>query len=140
MTDEELKERNRKYQRTYKERHPERVAKRSNTYWKNNPERKLYHKAKQRAKAGDYEFSIDVSDIIIPDVCPVLGIPIFHGVGKVCDNSPSLDKINPKLGYVKGNVSVISYKANRYKNDLTVENLENLLAYAKKGLTWAETH
>jgi hypothetical protein len=37
------------------------------------------------------------------------------------DTSPSLDKINPELGYVPGNVAIISYRANRIKNNGTAE-------------------
>jgi hypothetical protein len=48
--------------------------------------------------------------------CPVLGIPIILG-GKLSKNSPSLDKMVPGLGYVRGNVLVISHRANTMKGD-----------------------
>ena len=56
----------------------------------------------------------------IPDVCPVLGIPLDQdpkGKGERSDNSPSLDKFIPSLGYVKGNIHIISWRANHLKND-----------------------
>lgn len=64
-------------------------------------------------------FTITPEDITIPDKCPVLGIPIFVNAGKNSntDNSPSLDRIVPELGYVRGNIGVISMRANRIKND-----------------------
>lgn len=39
-------------------------------------------------------------------------------------NSPSLDKIVPELGYVKGNIVVVSLRANQIKSDATIEELQ----------------
>jgi hypothetical protein len=50
----------------------------------------------------------------------------------VFDNTPSLDKIIPSLGYVKGNVAVISWKANVMKSNLSIDMLESILSYIKK--------
>lgn len=47
------------------------------------------------------------------------------------DQSPSLDKVKPELGYVPGNVRVVSNKANRLKADNTIETLEAILKYMK---------
>jgi hypothetical protein len=41
----------------------------------------------------------------------------------------SLDRINPKLGYTKGNVQFISYKANVMKQDV---DIDTLLLFAKR--------
>lgn len=43
------------------------------------------------------------------------------------DNSPSLDIIIPSKGYVKGNVWVISNRANRAKSNLSLEELKTLV-------------
>jgi hypothetical protein len=56
-------------------------------------------------------------------VCPYLGIPLVHGTGKLTRSSPTLDRITPALGYVEGNVEVISYLANAMKRDATEEQL-----------------
>jgi len=45
---------------------------------------------------------------------------------------PTLDRINNDLGYIKGNVEVISAKANRLKNNGTIEDFELILQYMKK--------
>lgn len=87
---------------------------------------RLYDNAKLRASRQSLPFDIDVSDIIIPEQCPVLGIPLQVGVGRPTDNSPTLDKIIPELGYVKGNVIVVSYKANRIKTDATIDELRKV--------------
>lgn len=88
-----------------------------------NIELKVYNGAKYRAKKQGIPFNIDIDDIKIPSICPLIGIPIYKTFGKVTNNTPSLDKINPILGYTKGNVWVISWKANRVKSNLTIEEL-----------------
>jgi hypothetical protein len=69
------------------------------------------------------EFTITQEDVVVPVKCPVLGIPIAveHGKCGMKESSPSLDRINSKLGYVKGNVGVISRKANTIKSYGTAE-------------------
>jgi hypothetical protein len=101
----------------------------------NNPERYLWHAAKIRALKRNIEFTILDSDIYIPIVCPYLQIPIIFGGGRT-PNSPSLDRINPKLGYTPTNIQVISDLANRMKQDATEEQLKQfangvLTMYAK---------
>lgn len=91
---------------------------------KNHPELYLYHHAKIRAKKLGLEFDLDKTDIVIPDVCPYLGIRLEIHVGVSGkkgpkQNSPSVDRIDNTLGYIKDNVEVISYRANRLKNDGT---------------------
>lgn len=51
------------------------------------------------------------------------------------DGSPTLDRIVPEKGYVKGNVAVISHKANRIKNNGSLEELEAVVSYTKKMLS-----
>lgn len=96
-----------------------------------NPEKIMLIAARRRAKILNLPFNLELEDIQIPDACPVLGVPLVSnfGGGTVSNNSPSLDKIIPELGYVKGNVCVISYKANRLKSDLTRDQLQRFLDY-----------
>lgn len=96
-----------------------------------NPERCLWWGAKMRAQRFGWAFSIDKSDIVVPDKCPVLGIPLIVGT-KQTSNSPTLDRINNNYGYVKGNVCVISWRANSLKNDATLKELENIVLYMSK--------
>lgn len=95
----------------------------------NNSERWICHNARYRARKYKIPFNIDVSDIIIPDVCPVIGLKLEPGIGKLHDGSPTLDRIIPELGYVKGNVLVISHKANRMKNNGSLEELKKVVAW-----------
>lgn len=92
----------------------------------------MWSAAKERATKFGREFTIEVADVVIPEVCPVLGIPLFKGKGKQSGNSPSLDRIDSTLGYTKDNICVISHRANAYKQDATVEILQALLSYMTK--------
>lgn len=81
------------------------------------PEYYLWSKAKRRASKSGMEFTIELADIVIPKLCPVLGIPI--GVLK----GASLDRIDNGFGYIKGNVMVISRRANTIKSDASLHEL-----------------
>ena len=90
----------------------------------------IMHKSiKQRAKERKLDFDLDIDYIksIWTDICPVLGIPLKCAVfesgltretshAKPMDNSPTLDRIDPTKGYIKGNVCIMSYRANMIKN------------------------
>ena len=96
---------------------------------KDNPEYYLWKGAKKRARDKQIDFNIEVSDIIIPQFCPLLNIPIIHktGTGKRSPNSPSLDRLNNSLGYTKGNILVVSWRANFLKSDASIEEFRLLL-------------
>lgn len=64
-------------------------------------------------------------------VCPVLGIPLVHGAGRAQDNSASIDCFYPELGYVPGNVNVISFRANMIKSVATLAEIQALAAWMK---------
>jgi len=96
----------------------------------NDPEAVILTRTRSRAKRKKLAFNLRRGDIQIPDVCPVLGIPIILGpAGRKggTPNSPSIDRIDPTQGYVRGNVRVISNRANTLKNDATIEELEAVL-------------
>lgn len=99
-------------------------------------EYKMWGAAKHRAKNKDVPFNIDPSDVHIPDFCPLLEIPLVRKTGSgISANSPSLDRINPTKGYVKGNIWVISGKANVIKNNASMEEVRLLLQnWEKLGL------
>lgn len=82
------------------------------------PEAELLRAARKRAKRQGLPCTITESDIIIPKICPALGIALSRGVGKSSRRaaSPTLDKIIPELGYVPGNIQVISGLANLMKS------------------------
>lgn len=97
-----------------------------------HPERRIYRAIKASAKRKGLEFNLELSDIKIPDLCPLLEIPLKIGDHKKNDGSPSVDRIDPKKGYIKGNVWIVSDKANRIKNDATPNEIFLLASNIKK--------
>jgi hypothetical protein len=91
----------------------------------------MFHYAKQSAIKKGLTFSLTKKDIVIPKKCPIYDIPLFFTRGKRADNTPSLDRINNSLGYIPGNVKVISWRANQIKRDATINEIENLLVYMR---------
>lgn len=73
------------------------------------------------------------TDIEIPGYCPLLGIKLnkHAGEGEAKFDSPTIDKLIPSPGYTKGNVWVISRRANMIKYDATLEELELLVGNLK---------
>lgn len=91
--------------------------------------RHMWRKARARAKRSGMDFDISPEDVVIPERCPILDIPIAINRGKKWANgSPSLDRIDNSKGYIKGNVAVISMQANNIKANLNVEDVELLAA------------
>ncbi len=72
-------------------------------------------------------FTITVADVVVPDTCPLLGVALRLGTRYDRAASPSLDRIEPSLGYVPGNVWVISFRANAIKQDASLPELELLV-------------
>ena len=114
------KSRARAAQKKYAQENREKVRAAVRKWAKANPEAKMLAMAKSRAKKRGLAFDLTREDIIIPAVCPVLGIAI---TGADVDHVPSIDRIDNAKGYVRGNIVVVSYRANRLKNDATPEEL-----------------
>ncbi len=85
----------------------------------------LLDKAKNRAKKKNLPFSLTYKDFELPTHCPLLGKQLRRNVGgrNQWDFSPTLDRIDPELGYVPGNVWVVSSLANQIMSDATPETV-----------------
>ncbi len=94
-----------------------------------NPAASLITGARWRAKKDGIFFDLVSDDIVFPEFCPALGIPLLRGVNGFTDNSPTLDRIDPTKGYTKDNVRVISYRANRIKNNANTDELLLVVEY-----------
>ena len=103
-------------------------------YYRENPEKNLLSACKTRAKKRGLPFNLEVKDIIIPEKCPMLGIKLESGRGRtgVFDSSPTIDRIIPEKGYTKGNIQVISGRANTIKNNATADELMAIAKYCKE--------
>jgi hypothetical protein len=93
--------------------------------------------AKGRSRRKGLEFDISILDLDIPEYCPLLGVKInYKANGKGgAPTSPSLDRIDTSKGYVKGNVWIISWRANRIKSDATLEELGSIFHNLKKKIS-----
>ena len=100
----------------------------NNTLSYRNVRGKICRSATQRAKEYNIPYNIHSEDIILVKMCPLLNVPLKYGNNVPTDFSPSLDKIIPSLGYIKGNVQVISLLANQMKSSA---NDEQLITFAK---------
>jgi hypothetical protein len=100
---------------------------------KDNPIKVLLKNIKARAKKNNIPFDLNEDDLFLPDTCPVLGIKIipFDNSG----NSPSVDRFIPELGYVRGNCQIISKRANKIKNNATIEEIEKLYLWMRDYLS-----
>ena len=97
----------------------------------------LLRNARSRALQRGYEFSITPADIILPSHCPILGVPLSKNGRRY---GYSLDKIDPSLGYIPGNVWVISQLANAMKWDSTAEERVAFAKWVQSGEKGIQTY
>lgn len=97
-------------------------------------EKSMLNAAKIRAERDGLDFSITLEDIVIPEMCPILEVPLIKGTKGNYEYSPSLDRIDNLKGYTPDNIQIISKKANSMKNSATLEELQtfckNILRYS----------
>lgn len=92
----------------------------------------MFCNARTRAKEQGIPFRIIIDDIFIPKVCPIFGIELKRSRKVISDSSPTLDRIIPNLGYIPGNIVVMSRKANRLKNNASLDEMILLGKWAEK--------
>jgi hypothetical protein len=99
------------------------------------PITRMLMNAKSRARQYGFEFNITLEDVPIPKICPILEVELVLGEAHSYEYAPSIDRLDSNLGYVKGNVRVVSLKANRMKSNATVEEClkfaKNIKEYLK---------
>lgn len=120
------------YEQKYRDKNRERERVRLRRYYAKTKVKQMVRAAKWRAGLTGTPFDLTEHDVQIPLFCPVLGMPIEQSSGRQKPNSPSLDRIVPERGYVKGNVRVISSRANTLKRDGTLDEFRAIVAYMER--------
>lgn len=90
--------------------------------------------AKSRANKKGLPFDLDKEHVrsILTDTCPVFGTPFVWYGKKLRYDSPSLDRIVPSKGYVRGNVVVLSKRANAVKSDATSTEIQAVADWLRR--------
>lgn len=114
------------YHKKYYAEHKERILTQTRQYHRDN-HMWLLRGAKRRAAKAGLDFDLDTSDIVVPDLCPVLQVEMKTG----SRYAPSLDRKDPNKGYTKDNVWVISKLANQMKSDSTLEEQRKFAEWVK---------
>lgn len=103
-----------------------------------NYKKQILHRTKIRALSKNLEFNLVESDIIIPEICPILEVPLEIGTKGEYEYSPSIDRIDNNKGYTKDNIQILSKKANSMKNSASSKELEtfckNILRYSPNNI------
>src|ERR1700675_389529 len=73
-----------------------------------------WKKCRERAIEKGIPFNLDLEDCQPPACCSVFGTPFK--VGLPWYQRASIDRVKPELGYVKGNIRIISQLANSIKS------------------------
>lgn len=123
-------------ERKYRQDHREQYAEYQRQSRKRNPRMHMVIAARYRAQRDGLPCDITVETVNWPIHCPVLGFELDYsttqpGNRAIRNNYPTLDRRVNELGYVQGNVFVISHRANRIKSDASIAELEAIVAYAK---------
>lgn len=98
--------------------------------------KKMLHHARERAKDDGVQCTLTLADIMgmVADTCPVLGLSFDWRAKARSERSPTLDRVDSHGGYTLSNVSMISWKANRLKNDGTASDHEKIAAWMRSKL------
>jgi hypothetical protein len=125
------------YMKEYAAKHPNKYYDKNRSkasmakYRLNHPVGFLLYAAKHKASKSNIPFTITEADIEHVTHCPVLGSKLEYqsplcGSGKRLNNSATLEIIQSDLGFVKGNVIIVSWLAKRLKNEATVKELSKV--------------
>ncbi len=112
--------------------HPGAMAAALREWCRKNPEKALLQNARRRAKRKGTAFDLVYTDLMpLPTHCPVLGTKLEYGPGrgrKLYENgaAASLDRIRNEDGYVRGNVIIVSLRANLLKGQATIDELQKI--------------
>ena len=90
--------------------------------------KQILQRVEQRANRTGELFNLTVDDLYWPETCPVFGYVLSYEAADK-DRSVSLDKHDVTKGYTKGNVVIMSLRANRAKWNLNIDEVKKLYEY-----------
>jgi len=93
-------------------------------------EKRMLNRVASKCRKYGIEFNLELADIVFPPECPIFHKPFIYGD---TDWTYSIDRIDPGKGYIKGNIQVISNRANMLKNNATSSELRLVADYMDKG-------
>ncbi len=94
-----------------------------------DPRKRMLARAKHLASKYGVPFDMTIDDITIPKRCPVLGIELQGTAVRRGGRSPSLARLVSSLGYVSGNVLVMSLRANELKADASLDEMVRVAGF-----------
>jgi hypothetical protein len=91
-------------------------------------------KRRSRDKNLPFNLTSDYLESIFPKscICPILGYKMKVSNITLGKLSPTLDRINPRLGYIKGNVEFVSNIANCMMTSATGKDIKRFVKWASK--------
>lgn len=127
------RDRKRRYQQSVRGRKKHYEA--NKRYRKKYAEVRMIDGARRRARERALDFDLKVCDIVVPCICPALGIPVFSTPGQQTPNTPSIDRVDNTKGYTKDNILIVSFRANELKSDSTISEMLKLTNFYAPILT-----
>ena len=97
-------------------------------------QRLKFSRKKANATRIGHSWTVHFGELDWPTHCPILGMELDYFAEVRQENSPSFDRINSSLGYDAGNVQIISWRANRIKNDGTADEHQRMADYLRKSI------
>ena len=101
----------------------------------------LLNYARDRARRAGLPFELDrefVAEKLLAGVCELSGLPLQReqpGPYRTHPFAPSLDRVDPALGYTKANVRMVAFAVNRARSDWGDEVLLKIAAALVKHVT-----
>jgi hypothetical protein len=117
-----------------------RKAKRYRLAKKNDPKRRWAQTAINGARfRKTFIVAIELDDLLAEcgDTCVYCGISLNYNGAASGDrrSTASLDRIDPSLGYVVGNIAVACYRCNAIKSDATPAELRQIASAVERLLS-----
>ncbi len=86
-------------------------------------------KSSANSQGVPYDLTPEYLESIWTGKCAIFGISISYGGLDNERPTAEIDKIKPELGYVKGNVAWVCHRANRLKDNASLEELRMVVKY-----------